>query len=466
MTTAHIAETATPGPRLRVFLRAVRHPLPWLFVLGALYYLALKIHQFQNFHVGGELSDFESRLWNTLHGHVLARRPDEATFCQDHFSPILLLLLPLYALMQSPVTLIVVQALAAAAAVFPLYALTGVVLRHRWAPPAFALVYLLSRMLNYGLMYEFHMEVFYPLFFLTAFWAYESRRWKLLLLALILCLCVKEDAAVCATGLIWLIATMALIIPAFRSGLDRPYGFLHYWSGYGDSWRDILAGMLNPLTHLKVIFTPFKLSKMFNLFSVFLFLPLLNGRRLVLLVLPQWFVLYASDNRLMNGTMLYYGLLILPFLLYVSMLNLRDLAGRLSGRRRPVVALALALLVVVNVTNSRLFKQLHPGYWEVEERHRTVSRLLKDIPADAPVSAQIHLLPHLPARAYKDVLPWGLERSAYLLFDTRGVTWPMTPERNAALLDSLRAAGSWEVMAEAEGYVFLARAPADSVSSR
>ena len=104
----------------------------------------------------------------------------------------------------------------------------------------------------------------------------------------------------------------------------------------------VLVNMLNPIRHFEVLFTSAKLSKMFNLFSVLLLLPLLHWRSLLFLVLPNWFVLYSSDNPLLNGPAIYYGLLILPFLYYGALVTLGSIRQRWPKRGlRAVVALSV-----------------------------------------------------------------------------------------------------------------------------
>src|SRR5258705_5560296 len=91
-----------------------------LALLGALAFVVLKVHQWHAFGVHAELAEFESRIESTLHGGLLMRHRGEASFLGEHFAPVLLLLVPRYALLPSPLTLLVVQALAAAAALVPL----------------------------------------------------------------------------------------------------------------------------------------------------------------------------------------------------------------------------------------------------------------------------------------------------------------------------------------------------------
>ena len=453
-----------------------------LALFGTVLFVTLKLQQWHAFGVHAELAEFESRLYSTLHGGLLMRHRGEASFLGEHFSPVLLLLVPLYALLPSPITLLVVQALAASLAVIPLHRLALHLLERRAAAAAIGLAYLVSRTLSYGLMYDFHMEIFYPLLFFAAFLAFERRRGWTLAATVVLAAMCKEDAGLAtagfglyafargerrtgallfAGGLAWLIAAVTLVSPAFRhAGADHAYPFATYWSGYGRSQAEILRGMLNPLTHARVLFTPRKLGQMFDLFAGFLFLPCASAAALAGLVLPNWFILYSSDNPNMNGPIIYYGLLILPFLFYATLLGIRRLArGGSAIRARWELALACGVLVV-QLGNSRLFKQLSPGAFRPDDRASAAHAMIARIPRRLQVSAQVDLVSHLPVANERYFLPEGLEGSAFALFDTLGNPWPLAPEQNRAQLARLEASGGWEREAAGSGFVLLRRRPA------
>ena len=450
-----------------------------LVLLGAGLFLVLKLNQWQSLGVHAELAEFESRLHSTLHGAFMQRHPGEPAFFGEHFAPVLLLLLPFYALWPSPVTLLSIQALAAAAAAAPLHRLALGRLGGRLAAAAVSLAYLVSRLLGHGLMYDFHMEIFYPLAFFTAFLAFEGRRWGWTTGALLLALACKEDAAVAvsgfgiyvlargerragmaiaAAGLAWLLVVVKLVMPAFRGGAGAGgYPFAFYWSGYGDTPAAILRGMLNPVTQARVLFAPPKPGQMLDLFAGVLFLPFADLVAAACLVLPGCYILYSSDNPVMNGPILYYGLLLLPFLFYAALLGMRRL-GRNAGsaRGRWITVLAGALLAV-QLGNSRLFRLLSPDAFGRHARTASVRRLIALIPSGVPVSAQINLVSYLPVASDRRYLPDGLERAEAALFDTLGYSWPLEPAANRALLARLEGSDAWRHEAAVDGMVLLRR---------
>ena len=402
-----------------------------LLALG--FFLALKIRQYQAFGVHGELANFEYMLWSTLKGRFLHMYTPGVPLFSQHVSPIMLILVPIYALFSSPITLLVIQGSAAALAVIPLYLIVHHLLGSRWCAIALCLSYFFSRVINYGLMYDFHMEVFYPLLFFWVFWAALKEKWTVFYVFLVLALSVKEDAAVAAAGLglflvaaggrkhgavtlaislLWLVISVGVIIPAFRRGLaDTGYLFSSYWSGYGDTTGEILKNMLNPVKHIQVLFTPEKLGKTFNLFSVFCFLPLFWWRVLLLLVIPNWFILYSSENPMLYGPSIYYGFLISAFLFFGTALVMNRIGAKWSARGARWMQVLAALVLVVHLGNSRIFKQLTPGAWKINPRFATAQKLIDDVPPDAPVSAQVDLLSHLPIRLERNLLPYRLDEA-------------------------------------------------------
>ena len=446
----------------------------WLLAaLAAALFVALKLNQWWSLGVHAELAEFETRLWSTLHGDLLARHRGEASFLAQHFSPILLLAVPLYAASPSPLTLLVAHALAAALAVIPLVLYARRRLGSRAAALALGAAFLVSRPLGDGLAYDVHMEILYPGLFFAALLAFVARRWGWMAAALALAACVKEDAAIgiagvglfvaasgyrarglaiAAAAVAWLAVTLGVWMPAFRRA-GEAYPFAAYWSGYGDTLPGVLRGLLDPRRHARVLLTAAKLGRGFDLLAAQLFLPLARPAALAWLVLPPGFVLAASSNPWISGARLYYGLLLLPFLFLATVLGL-ERVGR--GRPRWIVGLAAGVLVI-QLANSHLFRQLSPDAWGRWERFRVASGLIATLPREAAVSAQVNLVALVPVRHDRFYLPDGLDRAGAALFDTVGFQWPLGPARNRALLDSLARSAGWEAAAAAHGFVLLRR---------
>ncbi len=98
-------------------------------LLATILFGTLALLRHSTFHsTASDLAVFDQVLWNTIHGRFMEStmslaRCEPHSFFGDHFSPALLLIVPLYALFPHPETLIVVQTIALALGVWPIYLL-------------------------------------------------------------------------------------------------------------------------------------------------------------------------------------------------------------------------------------------------------------------------------------------------------------------------------------------------------
>jgi uncharacterized membrane protein len=437
-------------------------------------FLAIKWNLWRNFGVHSEQAEFESRLWSTLHGGFLQATPGGPSFFGEHFSPILLAMLPFYALVPRPETLWCVEALVLAAAVLPLMSLArGMLPGHRAAALVAGLCWATSRPVNLGVSYDFHMEALYPLALFGALLSVERKQVAHLLAWSLLALTVKEDAAVVVASIgllaawkwrdarvlgltafaaLWLWAAVGYVIPAFRGGAG--YLFAARYADFGGDSGHIARNLVDPIRVARVVFQPAKVRVMFNTLGPFLFTPLLSPLVFVLLLVPAGLTLFASSFESMWALLNYYSLILMPLVFYAAFSGLRRLAGARLARAVPAV---LALMLVAHIGNSRLYRQLDPQAWRREPRLTTAEAMIRAMPARGVVSAQANLVAHLPVTLERLELPRGMERADLLLFDTRGYTWPLSPEENRALLGRLRQDRSWKVAEERDGYVLLRR---------
>jgi len=449
-----------------------------VFAVALGFFSALKLNQYMSFSTTFEPADYELVLWNTLHGHFLQMPCSTLSFLGEHFSPILLLILPIYLVAQSPVTLILLHAIGISAAVVPLYLLVREFTSLRWPPLAISLAYFLSRTVNYGLMYDIHPEVLYPFLFFAMFLSIKKQNWRSYYAFLLLSFMIKEDVFVATFGLglflvsmgqwkhglttsimsiLCLLVVVRFIIPIFQGQAQgSDYRFIAYWSGYGTTQKEVLLNFLNPMKHLDVIFTAGKLKQMFNLFSVFVFLPFVSWRAFVFLVLPNWFMLYSSSNSLMNGPIIYYGMLITPSLFFSSLLGIQSLANKWPKRSVRLFVVLSSLVFLVQLGNSRIFNQIFKDPWQIPTRYTaTANQMLDLIPPKVAVSAQVNLISHVPKHPCRSTFPSNLKSVTYIFLDYQGNPWPLTKESYRQLVDSLRNSSNWKIVEERDELLLL-----------
>jgi uncharacterized membrane protein len=105
----------------------------------------------------------------------------------------------------------------------------------------------------------------------------------------------------------------------------------------------------------------------------------------------------------------------------------------------------------------------HTVQWPQQTAHtRLADALIKRIPANASVSAQADLVPHLSQRRYIYQYPYGVQNADYVLLDVTGFEYPYTSVAGGSLLyvasvKALLHSGRFHVVAAEDGYLLLAR---------
>jgi hypothetical protein len=184
---------------------------------------------------------FGQSCWTLLHGHPFSNTVETmdgslGSHLAVRFSPALLLLAPLYALLPDPLTLAALQALAVGLAIVPLYRLLE---RDLGEPAAAVLAVALLAVPSVGGagLHDFRDAAFLPALLLAVCWALEYRRHVLLAIAAVAALGVREDAALAlvmlgvysllrargwrvslglaALGAAWVVAVVPLATPFF-----------------------------------------------------------------------------------------------------------------------------------------------------------------------------------------------------------------------------------------------------------
>jgi uncharacterized membrane protein len=459
----------------------------WLLAAAAvLFFVALKVRQYAGYDLKGELSDFETTLWNSLHGSPLQMKCSKLSFLSEHFSPILFALVPLYAVFQTPLTLLAAQGVICALALVPLYHLTKEYTELRWPPLAVCLAFFFSRIVHKGLMYDFHMEIFYPFLFFCVFLASLKNKWMMYYPLLLLCASVKEDAFIAIAGLglflvfsprktdrkhgiitalfgiTGLLCVLYYFMPYFRvEQAGSAYKFASYWGGYGNTQKEMFWGFLNPVRHYQVIFTPAKTAKMLNLFLNFAFLPLTYWRGALFLVFPCWFILFSSTIDSLSNVSIYYGLLITPFLFYATVLGINQICSKRQKYKNILFITLASLVLAIQFADSKVFTYCRPSYWQLSPRTETANELVRLIPADAAVSAQINLIAHTPPHSQRANFPDNTDNVEYIFLDRQGDMWPLPGEDYSVHVERLLRSGKWDVMQDKDDFLLLRKKPED-----
>lgn len=139
-----------------------------IYTLTFSYFTILKYFSFQTCAL--DLGIYEQSFWSTLNGFFLYNTVEFGIHFRTHFDPMLLLLLPIYKIFPSPLTLLVLQSLFLALGAFPVFRLAEYELKSRQSGLVFALLYLIYPPLQGINWYDFHPECLAPVLLISAFY--------------------------------------------------------------------------------------------------------------------------------------------------------------------------------------------------------------------------------------------------------------------------------------------------------
>lgn len=260
--------------------------------------LLLTLHRYYSFYATYDQGIFNQLFWNGSHGRLFESSLSSALSTNvvhqnqlpevsyyrlgQHFTPALMLWLPIYSLFPSPVTLTVLQVTLIAAAGLVLYALARHYLEPRLSA-AIAISYYCANAVIGPTLGNFHDVSQMPLYVFSLLLAMEKRWWSLFGILATLILAVREDGgvvlfgvgvylilsrryprtglAVCILSFGYMIVLTNLIMPLFSADISQRFmmeRFGQYADGDEASTLEILWGMAsNPGRLLAELFTPF-----------------------------------------------------------------------------------------------------------------------------------------------------------------------------------------------------------------
>jgi uncharacterized membrane protein len=138
------------------------------------------------------------------------------------------------------------------------------------------------------------------------------------------------------------------------------------------------------------------------------------------------------------------------------------------GRLALAGAVLLALALGVREERGRGLTPLTAGFhWpQVTAHDQLADRLVAQIPAQASVSAQSDLVPHLSERRFIYLFPDHADAADYVFLDVTGNIFPLqnTPDAYLARVRGLLAGGAYHVVAAQDGYLLLRRGADGSIA--
>lgn len=426
------------------------------------YFTILRHSEFETY--AWDLGIFNQSFWTTVHNGRFFYSTVEllvnpsGSFFGTHFSPIVFLVLPFYAIYPAPQSLLAIQSFVLGLGAVPLYALAKRVGKYRVFALSFVLAYMLYPALQGINWFDFHVQSFLPLFFFSVLYFFETQNWKPYLLFIFLSLMVEEHAAMIVAFIgflaviqhrkhlrkelkaknlkdkLFLVSffTIALAILWYAVAVlvrDALFPvsptFVSTFNAASD-WR--ILGVQNPIMIPFYLFRyptnaaaalsydiPLKVSYLFALFGPLAFMSFFKVRYLLPTV--PWFVLALFSNYQPYYTILFqYPAYVIAFIFVAAIYaptaiyavgsnggnNLRALEKRLA------ILLAFSLIAFLFVSPlSPTVAILYPssGISPVSQRDNLAHQLLAYIPGNASVLADNALFPQVSSRSNAYVIP-------------------------------------------------------------
>ncbi len=329
---------------------------------------ALCLWKYHNFFYNSlDLSIINQVFYNTLHGDFFASTIQGHSYLGDHFTPILFLLLPFYALWPDPRMLLILQTVILALTALPIFLIAQVILSKKNSFWSLLVVgwWLLSPFVHNINFFEFHLLPFSLFFIFWALYFYlktkenrlfitkksEMNNFLFYLVFIFLALLTREDVALFMItlgvtilvdlllkakktkrlqevrllknsrwflapllgGMVWFVASQ-LVIRSQQPGGVYAFSIFYHWLLSASPWQII--------KHLAI----FKhLEMVLGLVLPFFFLPFLKSRWLLLTLVP--FAQYTLTTVGGGATILFthYVTLFLPGLLVSAIFGLKKI---------------------------------------------------------------------------------------------------------------------------------------------
>jgi uncharacterized membrane protein len=392
-------------------------------------YSVLSVLRHLTYHsFGPDLGIFDQVFWNTTRGRFFEStmslvQAQPHSYLADHFSPVYLLLLPFYALLPRPETLLVIQTLFLALGVWPLYLLARLKLEAGFQRLAWVVAYFLFLPVAFINLFDFHELALAVLPLGLALYFLEKGRRGWFLLSLLSTFLIKEELPLVGVGfgayillakrdwklglgvlagsLAAFLAIVRVIIPAFGGGSYAYFArrLTYRYAELGTTPQEILATTFaHPGRLAHILFQPQKLKFLVGIFGPVLGLTAISGFAAIL-VLPTLAILLLSNYAPQYAFTSHYSAPLIALVLGTSILGLARLRPSWRG---PVAGLVLASSLAFSFLFGDLPFSRHfdVRMFQAEPRYAAFIANLDRIPPEASVAAENNLTPHLSQRRF------------------------------------------------------------------
>lgn len=471
--------------------RASRRFKSLLLLAGALlfaFYMAISVSQYRaGLILGDPVTTFDHILSNNVAGNWFEhpRRAGNHYFTNH----VMLWMIPatlLYYVHDGLFTYISLINLGLAFAVVPL----GLLARRLTAsePIAWAVVLLWGlNTLTVSMLFSLHCEnLCFPVWFLL-FWALEGNRTRVVWLAAVGLLLIKQDYAVWLTIFgVWMVVfrrkdwrlgvSLAVfgvvsflvfkgIMRALPSTGDAEVGYYWVVERYGGVASTpaelVLYFFSHPVALVKSLARPVWVVLILAGGGICLL-----GWRAMLLTIPPAFLFFTAEFDVFNSLFYYYCYPFLPFI-FLAVCEGSRLALDFAQERRTLASRVVAGMLATSTFAQLFLPSRADGHmlrlFEVTDRDRATRAFVElNVPREdrsARVMAQWGLVAFVPRGSQRVAMsPEKLADSDRVVLDTQGPAWDVSREQrealNAALVDP---EGDWVLSEEIDGFLLFVR---------
>ncbi len=393
---------------------------PMIYALTAAYMFIFSVLiaiKYYNFGYGHDLGFFNQWLWLTSNARSIFVTLRGINIFGDHLDLVLLLLIPIYRLFQSALTLLILQNLFISLGALPLYYLARDVLGNRSLALALSISYFLFPALMWQSFGDFHSLTLVIPLLLFSFYFLTNKNTPAFLISGALALISREDVAltllalglymllvnrdkrlgllVCGISAAWFALSTQAIIPLF---LGRPYMFTAWYAEMGGSFWQIAFNMIsNPMLWISKILTRVNIEYLLQLFGPLCFIPLLSPETLIP-ALPGFAenLLSSSDQ---PHFITYWNVSILIPFIYISLIYgiKRLLEFKRGGSKffRPalIAGVIIAFSFASNIFFGPLLRESVNRYFSGSEHNKILHEIIDRLPEGASLSTDFHILP-------------------------------------------------------------------------
>lgn len=397
----------------------------WIFVLALAYFSifsTLSVLKHLSFYsTGYDLGIYDQTLYGFSEGKLFYSTVGFPLLGM-HIEPILFLILPVYMLFKSPITLLIIQTLSISVSVIPLFLIGLKRMKDKIASFLICIAYLANPTIQFSNLFDFHPLVLALPFVLFAFYFFDNKKYKMGLLSLFLAALCKEyltllfatfgiylffvhkkrkmGVIMSLIGIAWFFINYTVIMPYFYSAPNLFFTMNPY---FGNTLGEVIKTFIfRPIYSLKFILKFEKLAFLILLLlPAGLLMPLFAPQILFLASTEIMLVLFYTGTSSIQQIIYHHPIIIVPFLFIATILGIKLLSEKI---KRKNLLISLAVFVFLCGILSNIFygpftilydlKDFNPTSAYAKTGHRFVSM----IPKEAVVAAPNWVLPHVSER--------------------------------------------------------------------